>query len=144
MEILNNFWNTFIHENYFIVELIGIPATFAEVLITMLIFIQLFKIDISKERKIIYVVVFASLSLLSRFILGDFYSVFFNLIAYFLCVKFIFKQTSLKSILCLISPYLFLVILEFVYNNFLNNILGIKPSYFINIPIFKSLYVFII
>ena len=95
MEILNNFWNTFIHENYFIVELIGIPATFAEVLITMLIFIQLFKIDISKERKIIYVVVFASLSLLSRFILGDFYSVFFNLIAYFLCVKFIFKQTSL-------------------------------------------------
>lgn len=144
MEILNNFWNTFIHENYFIVELIGIPATFAEVLITMLIFIQLFKIDISKERKIIYVVVFASLSLLSRFILGDFYSVFFNLIAYFLCVKFIFKQTSLKSILCLISPYLFLVILEFIYNNFLNNILGIKPSYFINIPIFKSLYVFTI
>ena len=68
MEILQTIWTALTTENETIVKILFIPLSFVDALVNMLLFTTLLNIKCSRERKIIYVVVFASLSLLSRFI----------------------------------------------------------------------------
>ena len=59
MNLLQNLWNLLITENELYTNIITIPLTFLEVLITALIFTSILDIKYSKKQMVIYVITFS-------------------------------------------------------------------------------------
>lgn len=112
IEILQTIWSSLTTENVTLTNIIGIPSIFLEVFISMLLFTTLLNINATKKQKWMYVLIASSFSIISRFLIPNPFNTYFNLIAIFLCVLFIFKQNILKSFICLLLPPIIAALLE--------------------------------
>ncbi len=137
MEIIQTIWNALTTENEMLTLIICSPLTFLEVYISTLLFIRILNINSNSKSKIIYVLSFSIIALLTIFVIPTPYNTYVNLIACPILVYFIFKTNILKAVLAEIIPYIIFVVLGSVLLNICVKLSGIPTDTFIKIPIAK-------
>lgn len=137
MQILQNIWTALTTENATIIALQGIPLTFIEAYLSMLLFITFFNIHSSKKTKLIFTITLSILSCITRYYIPDPYSTFLNLIICPILVILIFRISILKAIICEIFPLFLCALVDFVILKFFYIIFGATSSQTIYIPIYR-------
>mgnify|MGYP005757472657 CR=1 FL=1 len=112
MEILQTIWNALTSENEILLNIVSIPMTFIEAIITLLLFSTLLNISFSKKQGVLYVFSFSIVALISTYFIPTPYNTFINIMAFPVLVYFILKTNALKSILAEIIIYtiMFLIV----------------------------------
>lgn len=136
MQTLTTMINALFQPNETLISIFYFPLSLIEVLISTLLFTNLFNINSTKKQKAIYIFSAASFTTFSRFIIPMPYETIFNLLAMFILIKTIFKVNTLKSIVCLIVPFLFTFIAEAIISVISYYFLHISISELTDIPIY--------
>ena len=147
MNILQTIWSAMTTTNESLVNFIGIPLTYLDAYIGLLFFTSILNINVSKNRKILYVLIYATLGNIFRFIMPTSYHIFANIIMWPIIIFFVLKTTFLKSILAEIITMITTSILEFLSANLCLSLFNITSEMIIVIPIYRitiSLCIFII
>lgn len=144
MEILQTIWNSLTIENPNMITLISIPLMFIEVYISMLLFTTFLDITTSKKQKLLYVVSASIFGVISRLLIPAPYNAFINLIIMFLGIHFILKINFLKSIICMILPFVLEALLESIISKLYFYIFDIEYVIGGNIPLHRIIGTFVI
>jgi two-component system sensor histidine kinase AgrC len=144
MEILKTIWILFTTENKLLVDLQGIPLTFIEVTIIMLLFKQLFNISANKTQKVIYVSVVSTIAIFSQFFVNNPYKMIINNVTILVSIFLIFKTNTLKTIISFILPYGIFTIIASIVQITHTYIFNISNDDIINIPIHRLTFSIII
>ena len=112
MEMLQTIWTALTTENEVITNIIGIPSIFLEVFISMLIFITILNIKVTKKQSLTYVIFISLFIIISRLIVPTPFNAFLNVIAFFLGNIFILKSNIFKGLIVLLVPFALTAILE--------------------------------
>lgn len=139
MQILQTIWTALTTENEFVLNLTGIPFSFIEVYVSMLIFTTLFKTEVTKNSKILYVIVFSIIGSLSRFFIPDPYGLFLNFIICPLLIMKFFKVSFLKSLVCEFLPIIIESIFSFIVIKTIVVVFHLPGDSAMYIPIYRSL-----
>lgn len=137
MEILQNIWNALIIENELIIKLQGIPLTFIEIYVTMLLFTTILNINATKKQKTFYVLALSAWSILSQYIIPAPYNSFINVIIAVALMIFTFKLSFLKSIIAFTVPYIITVTIGSFLINLYTIIFDITSTEANIIPIYR-------
>lgn len=140
MEILQNIWNALTIENEFIVKLQGIPLTFVEVYVTMLLFTAILNITPSRKQKVLYVLTWSTASIITQFYIPVPYNSFINVVIAIILMKCIFKLNLLKSIIAFTVPYFITVILGSFVMNLYTILFKIGFNEANSIPIYRLIF----
>ncbi len=143
MEILQNIWTALTSENELIVNIQGIPLSFIEIYVFMLLFTTLFNVSSSKKTQILYVTTFSLLTTLSRVFIPDPYGTFFNIILCPILIMTFFKINFLKSIFSEIIPISISTIIDLILFKLFSTFLNITNDNILNIPIYRIIFSFI-
>ena len=123
MNILQTIWSALTVENELLVKILLVPLSYLDAFIGMLFFTTLLDIDTSKKRKIIYVLLYATLGSILTFVIPTSYTVFINIIIWPILIFLVLKTTILKSILAEVITLVTTSILEFAISSiFLNSL----------------------
>ncbi len=144
MEIMQNIWNALITEDETIMKIVCFPFAFIEVYVTLNFFSTVLEIEYSQKQRNIYFIIMSIFSLLSLYVIPKNISVYLNLIILPMAVKFVFKQSTIKSIIAEIITMLSAALLEFIYLKLCYLILNIDANSCINIPIFRSTFLLLV
>lgn len=137
MQILQNVWTALTTENATIIALQGIPLTFIEAYVSMLIFTTFFNINSSLKSKMLYVISFSSLGCLIRFLIPDPYGAFINIIICPILIKYYFKISLLKSILSELFPIIIETIIDALLLKIYIMLFNITSHAALYIPIYR-------
>ena len=138
MEIFQTIWTALTTENKIMLNIIIIPLSFLEATVSTLLFSTILNIKSSKKCKLIYILTFSCISLLSAYIIPTPYNTYFNLIICPILVLFIFKTNILKAILSEVIPYVFFILIGSLLISIYMKILNVNSNYdLMNIPIHK-------
>lgn len=147
METLQTIWTALTTENEVLTNLIGIPSTFLEVFILMLLFTTILNINTTNKRKILYVILVSIFSIFSRYIIPSPYNTYFNLVTIILSIILIFKTTLLKGILALVIPFIITIFVESIFSKIYLLIFKIDYVIGMNIPLhrfFGTIFIYFI
>lgn len=140
MEILQTIWSSLITENELLIKMLSIPMILLEVLVTTLLFTNILNIESTKKQKLIYILSFSLIAIISSWFISVPFNTFINVIACPILVYFIFKTNILKSILAEIIPYVaFILTGTFLVNLYLL-IFNVSSNAVLAIPIHKIIY----
>ncbi len=139
MEILQTIWNALTTENELIIKLQGIPLTFIEAYVTMLLFTTILNISSTKKQKFIFTFSFSMIAIILSLFVQEPYNVFFNLLSLLILPIIIFKLHILKAIIAVIIPYIFMFIASFILQS-LATFIGIDINMLMLIPIYKIVF----
>ena len=140
MEILQTIWNSLITENEVLINILSLPMTLLEVLVTTLLFVNILNIESTKKQKMVYILSFSLIAIISSWFIPIPFNTFINVIACPILVYFIFKTNILKSILAEIIPYVaFILTGTFLVNLYLL-IFDVSSNAILTIPIHKIIY----
>lgn len=144
MQTLTTLMSTLFQPNENLISIFYFPLSFIEAFISSVLFTNLFNINSTKKIKAIYIFSSALLTSFSRLIIPMPYETIFNIFVMFILIKVIFKINTLKSIACLIVPFIFVVIIETIISVLSYYCIHISISELTNIPIYAiSLPLFI-
>ena len=143
MEILQTIWTALTTQNEIITDIICIPLAIIEVTISMLLFTTLLSINSSKNRKILYIILMSTISIISNFLIPQPYNTYINLIGVIISIMCIFKINILKAIIALLFPILITAFFESILAKFY--VLIFKVDYYtsVSIPLHRLLATFI-
>jgi len=144
MQFLNNIWIALSTENVGLVNTLLIPASVIENFLFMSIFLTIFNVTANRKQKLIYVLGMTCIAFLSPIIMPSPFDVFINYIGGLLLIKFNFNMNFLKSFVSLILPIFILGIFNILLQNPYLTLLNIDWEDFINIPIYRFLYLIIL
>ena len=143
MELLNNIWNALSTPNEGLINIISIPANFIEGFLSLMLFTVLLNISSNPQQKITYISICTIESIISLALIPSPFNMFFNLFIAFILIKYIFKQTLLKSFIAVLYPMLtFGLIGTLIINPYLT-IFNLTYEQAETIPIFRLIYLFI-
>ena len=143
MELLNNIWNALSTPNEGLINIISIPANFIEGYLSLMLFTVLLNISSNPQQKITYISICTIESIISLALIPSPFNMFFNLFIAFILIKYIFKQTLLKSFIAVLYPMLtFGLIGTLIINPYLT-IFNLTYEQAETIPIFRLIYLFI-
>lgn len=143
MNTLQTIWSALTTPNTTLTNILGIPLTYLDAYIIMLFFTTLLNFDTSKRRKLIYVLIYATLGVISSFIIPATYKIFFNMIIWPILIYFILRPGLVKSILSVIITLIVTSILEsIIINIFL--VFGIDSQLLVQIPLYRIISVLLI
>ena len=137
MEILQNIWIALTSENEMLNSIIGIPFCFIEAYISMLLFTALFNINTNKKSTLLYVITFSVIGFVSRIIIPDPYNILFNLIFCFVLIKFLFKTSILKTLICEFLPTIIISGISFILLKIIISIFGPTFQQTVYTPIYR-------
>lgn len=140
MEILNNIWNAISTPNEGLINILAIPLTFIENLIIMYLFINLLNIKATKKQKTLYVSLVTILTLITLNIIPAPYNSFVNYVILFIIIYIIFRPGILKSLLAVIIPTMFLVLVGTLTINPFIKITNLNFNIATYIPIYRVSY----
>lgn len=143
METLNAVWTALSTTNEELINILTLPLNFVEITLTMLLFTTILDIKSTKKQKLIYVISFSLLSILSNWLIPNPYKVILNAILLPILVFVIFKTTILKSILSEILPIVIGAILETLQLKLYNILFGITQAEAYSIPIFRFSFIIV-
>ena len=139
MEI-NNIWSTLSSENPELINLILHIGMFIEGYLTLNLFLSIFNISTTRNKKILYVILFATIGIISSLFIPSPYNLIVNYLTLFFIVFLIFKLPPLKVILCVIVPIiLFALIGSLIINPYLT-LFNISYEQTESIPIYRLGY----
>ena len=137
MEMLQTIWNALTTENEGLLKILGIPFTFIEAYITVLLFTTILDIHCTKKEKFKFVISFSVIaSILMQFVPTPFNTIL-NVISFPILTVLIFKIGIFKSIISEIVPYIIIFIISFILLNLYTLIFGISSSIANTIPIYR-------
>lgn len=137
MQISQNVWTALTTENATIIALQGIPLTFIEVYLSMMLFITFFNLKASKKTKLLYVFTLSLISTITRFLIPDPFGAFINIIICPILILIYFKISILKSIIGEFFPIIIETIIDAILLKAYNIILGISVNNALYIPIYR-------
>lgn len=151
MEIFQTIWTALSTPNEGLIKILGIPFTFLEAYVYMLLFTTVLNISSTKKQNIIYVILFSLISLLLNFFVPKMYTSFLLIIICPICISLIFKINILKAIIAEFLPLIINVILELIISKIYSLFVDISyetgaliPIYRESIVLFVYLCIFII
>ena len=136
MNTLQTIWSALTAPNPTLFKIITIPLTYLDAYIGMLFFSTILNIDITKKRKIVYVLVYGTLGNIMVFLVPNSYSIFVNLIVWPIAIFLILKAGILKSLLAEIITMVTTSILDYIAANILT-LFGITTEIVLSNPIYR-------
>ena len=115
MEIFQTIWTTLTTENEVLTNIIGVPSAYLEGFLYMLLFTTLLNIEANKKQKLIYVIIVATLSIMSKFIIPNPFNSYINLFIVLTCILLIFKTNIFKAIISLLFPIIITALIESIF-----------------------------
>lgn len=147
MNTLQTIWSALTTPNELLISIITIPFTYLDVYIGMLFFTTLLNIPTTKKSKILYVVIYGTISNIVTCFIPVTYKIFVNMITWPLMVFFILKTSILKSIFAMIITLSVSLVLESIFANLFLVLLNISSQDVVTIPLYRiiiacSIYLF--
>lgn len=137
MEILQTIWSILTTESEILSSILSVPMTILEAIVTTLLFTSILTIEATKKQKVLYILSFSLIAIISIHFIPTPFNTFINIFACPILVYFIFKTTILKSILAEIIPYVFFVVLSTLLITFCVKITNLPSDYFLQVPLYK-------
>lgn len=137
MNTLQTIWSALTTPNTTLTNILGIPLTYLDAYIIMLFFTTLLNINTTKKQRLIYVLVYATLGVVSSFIIPATYKIFINLIVWPIIIYFILKTTVIKALLAEIVTMIITSILDFIFANIFLSVFNVTSEMILVIPIYR-------
>ena len=112
IEFFQMIWSNLTTENVGLTNVIGIPSTFLEIWISMLLFSVILNLNPTKKQKLAYVILLSFSTIISRFFIPNPINTYINVIIMFLGNIFILKANLFKGLLALLIPFILTIIVE--------------------------------
>lgn len=141
MNILQTIWSALTTQSATLTNVLGIPLTYLDAYVIMLFFTTLLNIEVSNKRKIVYVIVYATLGVISSFIIPATYKVFINIIVWPILIYLILKSGFIKSILSVVITLIVTSILESIFINILHLSFNLSYNDIALTPIYRLICV---
>ena len=142
MELLNNIWSALTTPNETLINIILIPCTIIEVILTLCIFTTIFNIKSTTKQNIIYTCAYSAVMLLTACLVPSPLNVLINYFCMFFIIKFTFKLRIFQSIISTILPTIFFALIGTLIMNPYFRIFHINYDMSEIIPIYRMLYLF--
>lgn len=144
MEIFQTIWTTLTTENEVLTNIMGVPSAYLEGFLYMLLFTTLLNIEANKKQKLIYVIIVATLSIMSKFIIPNPFNSYINLFIVLTCILLIFKTNIFKAIISLLFPIIITALIESIFTKIYYYIFHIDYIIGANIPLHRLIGSFIV
>ena len=141
MNILQTIWSALTTPNEMLIQMLLIPFAFIDAYVGMLFFTTILNINVTKKRRIIYVLIYALIGNILTFTVSTNYKFFINLIIWPVLILFILKPGFIKTLLSVVSTLIITTILESVFANLFLLILNVSPQDVVTIPIYRLIIV---
>lgn len=143
-QFLNSIYMALITENQTLINILLVPAGIIEGYLSINLSTIMLNIKLSRKQKLLYAFLMLPISLLSENYIPTPFNIVFNYVFMVLIIKLVTKLTLLKSFIALVlSSFIFGLSNTLLQNPYIK-ILGITPEMFINVPIYRALYLFIL
>ena len=143
MELLNNIWNALTTPNECLINILSVPFTFIEAILSMFLFISILKIKSSKKFKALYIILIYTTSIISNYILPTPFNLILNYLFTLIFIHFIFKTNLLNTVLASTIPIIvFALVGMFIMNPYLS-LFNISFNDSLTIPLYRIIYIFI-
>ncbi len=136
MNTLQTIWSALTVPNEELFKILSIPIMYLDAYIGMLFFSTILNIDISKRRKIIYVLVYGTVCNICYFLVPIPFNVYVNIISWPIFIFFILRTTILKSILSVVITMVTTSIFDFIFSKILLAF-GIPTDLVLSIPLYR-------
>lgn len=137
MEFLNNIWTAISTPNEGLINILAVPLTLIEDILSMYLFIYLLNIKTTKKQKIIYLAITYTTSMITLNLLPPPFNWFINYIALFITILLTFKLNILKSLIAMIIPTAILVLIVTLTINPFMKIIHADYNIAQTIPIYR-------
>lgn len=144
MQFLNNIIMIINQDNSQFLNFLYITASLIEAYLTMSLFLICFDVKASKFQKFSYVVCISLLSVLSSNIIPEPYNIFINYTFMLILIKFIFKLTTLKSVISLALSTFVFSLLNILLQNPYMSLLNISLDMLLDVPVYRLLFLMFI
>lgn len=145
---LNNLWVAVSTPNPLLLKILSVPIGFLlEAPLSLYLIISIFNIQVSKKKKLSYIVLTAALSNICALLLPNPYNIIVHYLSLFLIIHFTFKTNAVKTILAgLLPTFVFTIVQNLLFNPYIT-LLNITFEQFMSIVIYKvplSLIIYVI
>ena len=147
MNTLQMIWSALTTENEMLISFIAIPFLFLDAYIGLLFFSTILNIEINKNTKILYVVIYGLIGCILTFFVPATYKLFINLIVWPILIFFIIRPGFIKTLLSVATTLIITSILESIFINIFFILFNITSQAIVKIPIYRlicalSIYLF--
>lgn len=135
---LNNLWVAVSTPNPLLLKILSVPIGFLlEAPLSLYLIISIFNIQVSKMKKLSYIVLTATLSNICALLVPSPYNVIINYLVLFFIIRVIFKTNAIKTILAgLLPTFVFTIVQNLIFNPYFT-LLHITYDDVLAIPIYK-------
>ena len=144
IQFLNNIWIALTTENAELVSLLVLPLYPIENLLVMYLFLIIFNISSNWKQKLIYVSFTTIISIITLTLIPSPFNVFINYFFILILIKYIFNLNLLKSLISLIVSVFIVALINVLFQHPYITLLKIDSLSYINTPLYRILYLFII
>lgn len=137
MNTLQTIWSALTVSDELLTKILFIPLTYIDAYVGMLFFTTVLNIQTTNKRKLIYVIVYGTISNLVTFFVPASYKIFINMITWPLMVFFILRPSILKSIFAVVITLSVSLILESIFANLFLVLLNISSQDVVTIPLYR-------
>lgn len=151
MEIFQTIWTALTTENALLTNIIFLPEVVVESIVNVLIFTTLLNINVTKETKTKYIIFISSILYLTGIFIPNPYKAIVNFAIIIFSIRFFFKISILKSMICLLIPIglailgesLIIKLYMYIFNININSVTSI-PIYKLIIALTVQLFIFLV
>lgn len=136
MNTLQTIWSALTVQNEMLVKFIAIPIMYLDAYIGMYFFSTILNIDITKKRKIIYILIYATLGNILAFLVPIPYNIYVNIIVWPIIIFFVLRTTVLKALLAEVVSFVTSSILDFIFAKILL-VFGITSDLILSVPLYR-------
>ena len=137
MEIFQIIWTALTTENELLTNITYLPVMFIESLVNVLVFTTLLNIDTTRKIKTKYIIFISTILYFSGVFVPNPYKAIVNFAIIIFSIRFFFKTSMLKSVMCLILPTALAVLGESIIIKLYMYIFGINIASVTTIPIYR-------
>ena len=140
MELLNNIWGALTTPNETLTSIVTIPLFFVENTLILYLILSIFKIEVAKKSKIIYVLIASFVGIISNFLIPIPINSILNYIALIILAYFTFSMTKIKTLIAVILPTIIFALVSNLLSNPFIQILNISSNDLLTVPIYRVIY----
>ena len=140
MELLNNIWSALTTPNETLTSIVTIPLFFVENTLILYLILSIFKLDITRKLKFIYVLIASFVGIISNFLIPIPINSILNYIVLIILAYFTFSMTKIKTLIAVILPTIIFALVSNLLSNPFIQILNISSNDLLTVPIYRIIY----
>lgn len=144
MELLNNIWSALTTPNETLTSLLIIPLFFVENFLILYLIITIFKINLTLKKKVLYILISSTISIITNFLIPSPLNMIFNYIALFTLMYLTFSMNLIKTLMALIIPTVVFALLSTLISYPYMHIFQIDSEALLSIPVYRLLHLIIV